>query len=219
MTSNTKYIERANHGLHDFVFEQLVKPLMPLESVLDIGCGSGAWLHRLQEHGVSRLMGLDTDTAQFAAEGISHRAINLDRYDSEHFGSYQVITCIELIEHLENPGGLIRLIANHLSPGGSCIITTPNTHSRFARLRYALKGELGHFDSKSDPTHIYPVYTANLRKILQRNGLTIHSVLGFTEIASHNYSFPIRSLAALLTLFLAKTFEGDNIIYTVKHTG
>jgi len=52
--SSTKYIERANHGLHDFVFEQLVKPLMPLESVLDIGCGSGAWLHRLQEHGVSR---------------------------------------------------------------------------------------------------------------------------------------------------------------------
>jgi 2-polyprenyl-3-methyl-5-hydroxy-6-metoxy-1,4-benzoquinol methylase len=209
--------ERANSGLHDYLFQQWVQPMLPVHSVLDIGCGSGAWLHRLQHAGATGLLGLDADTAQFAAPGIGHETMNFDKYNGHGWGSFELITCIELIEHIENTGLLLDLIANNLDPKGVCIITTPNIHSRNARLRYALKGELGHFDAKSDPTHIYPVYTANLVKLLERRGLMIGDTDGFLKTVSKNYSRPIQTLSGLLRPWLPATWEGDNIIYLIRH--
>ncbi|WP_416439640.1 class I SAM-dependent methyltransferase [Phnomibacter sp. MR] len=210
-------IERANAGLHHSIWEQLVAPLLPLSSVMDIGCGSGAWLSRFQQAGTPQLLGLDLDTAQFQLQQVPTIAMNFDHYRNEVFGSFQLITCLELIEHLENPGHVISMIQHNLAQDGCCIMSTPNIHSRNARLRYALKGELGHFDTKSDPTHIYPVYTDNLKKLLQRRGLRIDSIHRFPEGRSLNYNAPIRLLAGLLRPFMKSTYEGDNIIYIIRH--
>ncbi len=211
--------ERANGGLHDYLFAQWVQPMLPVASVLDIGCGSGAWLHRLQQAGAGGLLGLDADTQQFAAAGIAHEAMNFDAYNGQRWGQFQLITCIELIEHIENTGLLLNLIANNLAPDGTCIITTPNIHSRHARLRYATKGELGHFDTKSDPTHIYPVYTANLVKLVQRRGLQVQQIDGYPKGVSKNYSAPIRLLSALLSPVVPASHPGDNIIYLIRQGG
>ncbi|HSC54372.1 MAG TPA: class I SAM-dependent methyltransferase [Phnomibacter sp.] len=210
-------IERANAGLHDYIWQHLIEVLPLPNSVLDIGSGTGAWLQRFQQKQVRVLMGVDLDTTQFAIEGIPTKALNFDTYQGEIFGSYALITCLELMEHLENPGLLMDMIQKNLAPGGCCILSTPNIHSRNARLRYALKGELGHFDTKSDPTHIYPVYTANLQKLLERRNMKITSIHAFPKGSSLNYNRPVRWLAQLLSPMMRTTYEGDNIIYLIQH--
>ena len=74
--------ERANAGLHDFVFDYIKREIAPKvgSPVLDIGCGSGAWLQRFQVQGFTNMMGIDLDTEQFSLEHVITRAMNLDDY-------------------------------------------------------------------------------------------------------------------------------------------
>ena len=120
-----------------------------------------------------------------------------------------------MIEHLENPGKIILLIKNNLASDGVCLISTPNIHSIHARLRYLMKGRLGHFDDKSDPTHIYPVYIENMQRLAANHQLAITDI--FTYPNCNNYTFPIRCLAALLKPFIPSTYSGDNIVFLLKH--
>jgi 2-polyprenyl-3-methyl-5-hydroxy-6-metoxy-1,4-benzoquinol methylase len=210
--------ERANAGLHDFVFNYIqtqVKP-NPGAAVLDIGCGSGAWLWRFQQAGFSRLMGIDLDTDQFALENIPTRALNLDEYQGEKFGQFGLITALELIEHLENPGLLFRLVEQNLADDGDFVISTPNIHALPARLRYLVKGRLNHFDNKSDKTHIYPVYLENLQRVLPRHGFYLADTQFFPAKGYGTYSGLTQQLSGLASIFLKDNLPGDNIILRIK---
>lgn len=208
-------IEKANSGLHNYIFNNIIGSNKP-GSVLDIGCGTGAWLNRFKQKSVPALFGIDLDVDQFEAEGITAKAVNLDNYSGEVFGKFELITAIELIEHLESPGNLIRLLKNNLATDGMIIISTPNIHSVPARLRFLLKGRLGYFDDQSDPTHIYPVYTENLERILKRHGLCIHEIYSFPENKETNYSGMVKLLSGLISPFVKKGRGGDNIIYKIR---
>jgi 2-polyprenyl-3-methyl-5-hydroxy-6-metoxy-1,4-benzoquinol methylase len=191
-------IERSNKGLHDFLYDFLTEAgLVSSKSLLDIASGSGAWLNRFIKINDADKLALDLDIKQFSLPSVNAQAFNFDNYNNEIFGQFELITCIELIEHLENPGKIIQLIKNNLSLNGVCLVSTPNIHSLHARLRYLLKGRLGHFDNKSDPTHIYPVYIENMQRLVDNHQLIIDKV--FTYPVCGNYSLPIRCLAALLS--------------------
>jgi 2-polyprenyl-3-methyl-5-hydroxy-6-metoxy-1,4-benzoquinol methylase len=210
--------ERANKGLHDFVFAQLQARslLQPDLALLDIGCGTGAWLQRCQSAGLTRLTGLDLDTAQFGLPGIEAHAFNLDHYAGQQWGRFQVITARELIEHLSNPGQLLALAAQNLAPGGTLVISTPNIHSLPARLRFLLRGRLPHFDDKSDPTHVYPVYHENLERVATRYGFHITARISFPEKGYGTFSGATATLSALLKPFLHDPLPGDNLVYLLQ---
>jgi len=210
-------IERSNKGLHDYIF----KTIIPSEcefapsNILDIASGSGAWLDRFIDIKPENKLGLDIDTNQFQLKGVKAQTFNFDNYNNEMFGSFDLITCIELVEHLENPGNLVQLIKINLSADGVCVISTPNIHSIQARLRFLLKGRLGHFDDKSDPTHIYPVYNENLMRVLDRHSLMIAKTIEYPFC--DNYGTSIKFISAILKPFVPKGYFGDNIIFIIKH--
>ncbi len=210
-------IERSNKGLHDFIFLNIINQEVKnnFSNILDIASGSGAWLGRFINIQPSNKMGLDLDIQQFQLKDVEARAFNFDNYSDEIFGSFDLITCIELIEHLESPGKLIQLIKNNLSVNGTCVMSTPNIHSIPARLRFLLKGRLGHFDDKSDPTHIYPVYTENLIRVLHNHNLELTNTFAYPFCT--NYSNGIKIMASLLAPLIPKCVFGDNIIYIIKH--
>jgi 2-polyprenyl-3-methyl-5-hydroxy-6-metoxy-1,4-benzoquinol methylase len=210
--------ERANAGLHDHVFQYIQSTVQPspANAMLDIGCGSGAWLQRFQQAGFTNLMGIDLDTQQFALENIPTQAMNLDDYNGQVLGNFSFITALELIEHLENPGLLFKLVSNNLQQGGDFIISTPNIQGLPARLRFLYKNRLNHFDDKSDPTHIYPVYTENLQRVLPRHGLRIHAMSSFPEKGYMTYRGITKQLAGLAGVFFPDNVPGDNTIYWIK---
>jgi len=183
--------------------------------LLDIASGSDAWLSRFTHIIDSTELGLDLDINQFSLPNVKALSFNFDNYDNEVFGKFELITCIELIEHLENPGKIAASIKNNLASNCVCLISTPNIHSVHARLRYLLKGRLGHFDNKSDPTHIYPVYIENIERLAANHQLAITQI--FTYPKSDNYSFLIRILSTFLKPFIRSIYQGNNIVFILKH--
>jgi len=181
MIDTNKLTERANGGLHEHIAQKLSKYSLSNDMpLLDVGTGTGAFLLRLKKAGYSNLFGVDIAVPKIQIDGVSFFELDLDTGlmpfpDS----SIMMITCIEIIEHIENQGHFIKELVRILKPEGILIITTPNVHSLEARIRFLLNGKLKQFDEKGDPTHIAPLFLFPFTKILDRYNLSITEAWGF----------------------------------------
>jgi 2-polyprenyl-6-hydroxyphenyl methylase/3-demethylubiquinone-9 3-methyltransferase len=209
--------EKTIPGLH----EALVRCLPPLDrdgAVLDVGCGTGAWLARLAKHGFVNLYGIDVELPRVGSTGAQIFRMDLDKDDLRFAGvQFQLITAIEVIEHIENVGRLLSLVESHLKDDGLFLLTTPNIHSLHSRLRFLLKGELQFFDEKADRTHLQPFVFTGLRRMLARHGLRICSSWSFPErggsIASRR---SLRLVTRVLGLVVPNPLPGDILCLLVE---
>ena len=201
--------ERTIQGLHAALVPELPE-LPPSAAVLDIGCGTGAWLERLASQGFVHLHGIDLDISQFGSKRATCSQANLD-YDDLGLGDrrFDLITAIEIVEHLENPGRLFLHVSEHLAPNGWFLMTTPNIQSVHARLRFLLNGKMKQFDDKGDSTHIYPVLIACLERILPRHDLRIARRFSYPPSGSPTSRPSVRLASRLLGLLLPDQYPGD----------
>jgi SAM-dependent methyltransferase len=195
-------------GLHDALAASL--PLLPREAaVLDLGCGTGAWLARLRRLGFRDLCGVDK-RADINVAGVIHFQRDLGEKDwGLASRKFSLISAIEVLEHLENPGFFFERVATHLRPGGYFLFTTPNIQSLNSRLKFLLTGRLPQFDEKSEPTHVSPVLLAALRRVLPRHGLRIERVWGYPQRGSLTSRALTRLASVLLSPFLREDVPGD----------
>jgi len=142
----------APEGVHEFVeaaaLRQYVRPGM---KAVDLGTGRGAMAERLLQLGCE-VLGVDLTSKDFEAK-TAHCVMDLNEVDfASELGlhKYDLVTAIEVIEHVENPIGFLRNTAGLLSPTGAAILTTPNVDSLPARLRHLFAGKLRMMDEKSD---------------------------------------------------------------------
>jgi 2-polyprenyl-3-methyl-5-hydroxy-6-metoxy-1,4-benzoquinol methylase len=214
-------MERSVSGLHVNLVSKLPMSLSRQGKILDLGCGTGAWLERLADNGFENLHGVDADTEQNVGIRATVTQANLDTAGWEKkLGSYDLVTAIEVLEHLENPGQFLTQVAHLLNDNGQLLLTTPNVHSVICRLRYLVLGKLKQFDDKGDPTHIYPVFAENLEKLLLRRGLEIKKLWGYPENGDSLTSRPITNLAGrLLGAILPQRVGGDVLCALIGKRG
>jgi 2-polyprenyl-3-methyl-5-hydroxy-6-metoxy-1,4-benzoquinol methylase len=212
----TDLAERTLPGLHSSLIAHL--PNIPRDAqILDVGSGTGAWLDRLADAGFSNLHGIDRDTDQFRCARATCSKADLDR-DDLALGArrFDLITAIEIVEHLENPGRLYKHIGERLAPGGSALLTSPNIHSLVSRLRHLVTGRLGQFDEKGDGTHVTPLLLLGLERILRRYGLQIVRRWGYPERGSFAYRKSFVVAADLLMNFLPNEVPGDVLCVLIQ---
>jgi 2-polyprenyl-3-methyl-5-hydroxy-6-metoxy-1,4-benzoquinol methylase len=187
--------------------------------VLDLGCGTGAWVERLAEAGFTDLTGVDANGARFGARRarLVVTDLNCNELDLPR-AHYALITAIEVLEHLENPGHFFSLIKRHLAPGGICLITTPNVHNLSCRLRYFLTGRLPAFDQKGEPTHINAVVLTCLERMLAARGLEIRARWTYPERRTQTFGLPVRLASAALRLVLGDPLPGDTLCLQIRHS-
>lgn len=216
-----KLHERANAGLHDHI-EAAIKRLCPQThaSILDVGAGTGAFLSRLKAAGYSQLHGIDIALPAEPTPGVQFHELDLDtgRLPFED-ASIQLISSIEVIEHIENPGALFKELSRILAQDGVLLMTTPNVHSLEARIRFLLLGRLKQFDDLSDPTHMYPVFLFAFQRLLGRYDLEIAERWGFpVDGSSPTSRGSLKALAtALRTLGVASEVAGDHLCMLIRH--
>jgi SAM-dependent methyltransferase len=111
---------------------------------LDFGCGAGGLMRYLADRGEFasagrrwpiRVTGHDVGTYADrlrAADGL--RILDLGQLASEPDGSYDVISMIEVVEHLEFPDPVFALAARLLRPGGLLLLTTGNISGPVPRM-------------------------------------------------------------------------------------
>jgi 2-polyprenyl-3-methyl-5-hydroxy-6-metoxy-1,4-benzoquinol methylase len=215
MTS-TGPAEKTIAGLHASLVP-LVSSVPRGAPILDVGCGTGAWLNRLSNLGFTDLQGIDTDPAVFACQCAGFNKLDLD-HETIDLGSkrFGLITAIEVIEHLENPGHLWDLASRYLADDGRFLITTPNIQSLRCRLRFLLTGDLPFFDKKSDPTHIQPMYLDGAARAMARHGLEVERSWTFPVSGSLVFRKGIVRFGRALGVVLPDNVPGDVVCVLIR---
>ncbi len=102
---------------------------------LDVGCGAGLLAEPLARLGAD-VTGVDA-AAENVAAALAHAAamgLAITYHAGElaelGLGHFDLVTCLEVIEHVADKAAFVRLLASHLAPGGMMILSTPNRTTR-----------------------------------------------------------------------------------------
>ncbi len=155
----------------------------PLEgkSALDVGCGAGLLAEPLARLGAT-VTAVDAAPALIEAARAHAAGQNLDiDYRSATVeaveGQFDLVTALEVIEHVADPAAFVSSIARRLAPGGLAILSTPNATS-WSRLMMITLGEgLGRIPHG---THDFDKFIApdRMRQVLVQAGLSCIDVEG-----------------------------------------
>lgn len=119
-------------------------------SILDAPAGGG-WLAAALDYN-PRIEGIDLYAGQ--PQGYTNFFVyDLDQGLPPSLPTYDMAVCCEGIEHLANPGLLLNSLFTHLKPGGTLIVSTPNTWYPAARLTYLLRGFFPSFPCLAGKIH------------------------------------------------------------------
>lgn len=161
----------------------------PPGRILDVPAGHGAFAQELLKLGHGDIDCLDIGAETFVLRDPRVRFTQHDVIDPLPFpdAHFDYVFSIEGIEHFENPWTFVKELCRVLKPGGRLFISTPNTFSVDARLKYLLSGYFPRFrplmldpdrvmHQPVDDAHISPVYFWQLNFFLRQGGVTIQRV-------------------------------------------
>ena len=105
------------------------------KDVLDVGCGGGILTDSLARSG-AKATGIDLSTkalriAQVHAmdaetENVQYREISAEAMAQEQPGGFDVVTCMEMLEHVPDPASVVQACATLVKPGGWVFFSTLN---------------------------------------------------------------------------------------------
>ena len=123
--------------------------------LLDVGCGDGVLSFFLKGK-VLRIYGIDKSEGDLKIakkRGVFTKKIDLERENLPYQDSFfDFVTCLDVIEHIKDPHGLVKEIYRVLKNGGRLIISTPNI--RFSDHLVTLIFR-GHFPTTSEDKTAY----------------------------------------------------------------
>lgn len=112
-----------------------------VRQLLDIGAGRGELITLLQRTLSIKARACDFHVERFSLADVEIQQINLNQERLPYAdASFDIVTCSEVVEHLENYRDLFRQVNRVLKPGGLFIVTTPNVLNLKSRMRYFCTG-------------------------------------------------------------------------------
>ncbi len=142
--------------------------------LVDIGVGYGVFLHILEkEYGLRHLYGMDPfpDSIEIAGRYTSARISRGDITDEEwplEKGFFDVVTCFDVVEHLERPELFFVRVKAYLRSGGLVIVTTPNKDFPYRMRSIPIVGA-----PDINPTHINVQESRYWKRLAERHGFEI----------------------------------------------
>lgn len=215
--SGTAPAPLAHEAIHDTVVGMLEK--QPRGPLLDVPAGEGALAARLIARGFE-VSCCDLYPEIFHLEGVEIRRGDLNGELPFDDRSFDYITCLEGLEHIENPQQAIREFARLLTPGGQVVVSVPNILNIEERLKWLIYGYTSHFkpitraqsarlraeyDNREEiAAHVNPIGYSELRYILEKNGFQITSVHRDKPKAHAWLYWPIVALIRLIAKLVPK---------------
>ena len=131
--------ERGDSGFDMTLLKYSCRKLIPLgrgPDVLDVGCNDGLFTKELSEN-YDRVVGMDSSAIRIAkarqyAPGIKFHVASIETYVPDRL--FDSIYILNVMEHVDNPVGVLQTMRQWLNPNGCIIIQVPNALSLNRRI-------------------------------------------------------------------------------------
>lgn len=149
--------------------------------VLDMPAGNGLVSDFL------RKQGHEVTSADINSERPDYAYVNMERPLPFEDASFDVVVCLEGVEHVIEPHALIGEMCRVVRPGGHVVVSMPNVQALYSRLEFLFTGTLFQFDPRFarhprgrliDRGHISPVSLAQLHYLFAEHGASLVDATG-----------------------------------------
>ena len=159
------------------------------KKVIDVGCGGGILAESMALRGTDTL-GIDMgETPLSVAElhaleagvkNLRYQKILVEDIAAEQSGEYDVVSCMEMLEHVPDPGSIINACATLVKPGGSVFFSTINRNPKAFAL--AIVGAEYLLNMLPKGTHEYAKFIrpSELEAWARKSGLHLENIKGMT---------------------------------------
>ena len=166
-----------------------INALAPLQGkeVLDVGCGGGILTDAMARAG-AKALGIDLATkslkvAQLHAleaqtPNVHYREVSVEALAAERPASFDVVTCMEMLEHVPDPASVVKACAQLVKPGGWVFFSTLNRNAK--SFVFAIVGAEYVLNLLPKGTHEYAKFIrpSELARACREAGLDWHSTKG-----------------------------------------
>jgi len=228
--TNTKrnLFEKTYHVIRDISLKRKLKLINSFNSeekkLLDIGCGTGAFLNTAQQNGW-QVSGIEPNekARAIANESCSNSVYNVEKLENFQSESFDVISLWHVLEHLPNLEQQVATFKKLLKPNGTLVIAVPNFKS-FDALYY--KSFWAAFDV---PRHLWHFSRDSISKLFQKVNMKVDKTLPmvfdafYVSLLSEKYKknflriVPAFFIGLRSNLKAKRSGEYSSVIYVIKN--
>lgn len=156
--------------------------------IIDVGCGGGILAESLAQRG-ARVTGIDMGEAPLAVARLhalesgvelTYEQITAEEKAEQMPGAFDIVTCMEMLEHVPDPSSVVRACAQLLKPGGDAYFSTINRNPK--AYAFAILGAEYLLKLLPKGTHDYAKFIrpSELAQWLRAAGLELQAMSGMT---------------------------------------
>lgn len=177
----------ALHKINPFRVE-FIEQFTPLKNqrIVDIGCGGGILSESLALQGanvtgidlakevltVAKLHGLDSGIK------VDYQLISAEEYAQQHAEQHDIVTCMEMLEHVPDPQSIINAAAKCVKPGGWVFFSTLNRNYKSYLLAIIAAENILNLVPKGTHTHEKFITPAEMDAMARPAGLYLRDSAG-----------------------------------------
>ncbi len=108
--------------------------------MLDVGCGGGLLSEAMARHGAASVLGIDLGAKalgvarlhalESGVENLDYREVAVEALAAERPAAFDVVTCMEMLEHVPDPASVVRACTALVRPGGWVFFSTLNRNPK-----------------------------------------------------------------------------------------
>lgn len=156
--------------------------------LLDVGCGGGILAEAMAQRG-AEVTGIDLGEAPLSVARlhalesgvkVEYRKISAEALAVEAAGQFDIVTCLEMLEHVPDPGSIVSACAELVKPGGDVYFSTINRNPK--AYAFAILGAEYFLKLLPKGTHEYSKFIrpSELAKWLRESDLELQDITGMT---------------------------------------
>lgn len=158
------------------------------QRLLDVGCGGGILAEAMAQRG-ALVSGIDMGEAPLAVAElhklesgveVNYRQITAEELAEQEAGQYDIVTCLEMLEHVPDPGSVISACAKLAKPGGQLYFSTINRNPK--AYLFAVVGAEYMLNLLPKGTHEYDKFIkpSEMAQCIRQAGLLMQDITGMT---------------------------------------
>lgn len=159
------------------------------KNVVDVGCGGGILAESMALRGATTL-GIDMGTTPLSVaelhaletgvDNVSYQRITAEELAAEQSAAFDIVTCMEMLEHVPDPASVIQSCSDLVKPGGKVFFSTINRNPK--SFAFAIVGAEYVLNLLPKGTHEYAKFIrpAELETWAREAGLHLEHIIGMT---------------------------------------